>query len=346
VSARKLLIRADGSTQIGTGHLMRCLALAQAGVDAGMEVELACAEIPEPFRARFQHEDVVTHEVRAAPGTPADAERTAALARELGADWLALDGYGFDPEYQRLARRGVRVLVVDDLQQFARYEADLLLNQNLGADPARYATVGDSKRLLLGPRFALLRREYRRWRSWTRPAPRATVRLLVTLGGSDPENVTARVLEAIRGLARGVDSVTVLIGASNPHGIALERLAGALRVPVALERDVRDMPEVLASAELAVAAGGTTSWELACMGLPSVVIAIADNQRPIAEALHRAGSAHSVGWHRDCDVRTIGEAVGRLIEAPEERERISRAGRELVDGLGAERVCAAMAEHE
>ena len=261
MSAPRILVRADGGVAIGLGHAMRCLALVQAVADeCGGSAEFLMADPPPAFGARAAHEGATVHALGAAPGGVADAAET--VRRADGADWIVLDGYHFDGGYQRaLVDAGLKLLAFDDHGHAGSYPAHLVLNQNLGAGPEPYADRAPYTRLLLGPRHALLRREFRHWDGPPRGVPPVARRLLVTLGGSDPDNVSARVLAAL-GEVEGPLEVQVLIGGANPHREALERAAATCPHPVGLAVDVVDVPERMAWADLAVAAAGAArgSW--------------------------------------------------------------------------------------
>ena len=315
-------IRVDASTAIGWGHAMRCLALAQALAERPTFVMSAP---PQAFVARAE------------PDADVVAGDDVAQVLATGADWVVVDGYHLGSDYQRALREGgARVLVVDDYAHLDRYHADVLLNQNLGAPDYRDRAPG--ARLLIGPRYALLRREFRDVPA--RDTPDVARRVLVTLGGSDPDGVTAQVVRALARVEQPLD-VQVIAGAGNPHLAALERAAAALD-SVDLVVDVRDMPRRMAWADLAVTAAGSTSWELARVGTPQIAIVLADNQRPIARGLADAGLAVSLGWHADVADDRIADAVAALVGDAGRREELSRRGRELVDGRGASRVLAAM----
>jgi UDP-2,4-diacetamido-2,4,6-trideoxy-beta-L-altropyranose hydrolase len=334
-----LLIRADASEEIGTGHVMRCLALAQAWQEAGGEPCFAWAGRTPALEKRLEGEGVPFEHLDVAPGSDADRQATLQLARRRGAGWVVVDGYHFDSAYQQgLRSDGARLLVLDDYGQAARYVADLVLNQNLHASAELYAARESKTSLLLGPRYALLRREF--WSCPERRQPANVARLLlVSLGGADPENVTLMVLHALQKFPE-LEAV-VLVGACNPHRESLEAAAqhaGRVR----LEANVTNMPELMAWADLAVTAGGSTAWELARMGLPALMVVLADNQRAVARSCHDAGLARNLGWHADVSAEAIAAALASLMHDAGARGRMSAAGRELVDGQGARRVRDAM----
>jgi spore coat polysaccharide biosynthesis predicted glycosyltransferase SpsG len=262
-------------------------------------------------------------------------------ARDQAA-WIVLDSYDLDGAFQKaVAGAGHRVLALDDHGHAGRYHADLVLNQNAGADADLYAQREPTTRLLLGPRYALLREEFRRWAADTRPAPPRARRVVVTLGGSDPDNVSARVLDGLAAVP-GPLEVLLLVGPANRHRSSLERAATACRHPVEIAAGVRDMAMRLAWADLAVSAAGSTVLELARVGTPQVLIVLADNQAPGAAAMARDGLAVNLGRHTSVDPDTIAAAVAALADDAERRQELSRRSRELVDGRGTDRVLAAM----
>ncbi|MGH9495154.1 MAG: PseG/SpsG family protein, partial [Candidatus Sulfotelmatobacter sp.] len=193
-----LLVRADASVAIGTGHVMRCLALAQAWQDAGGQAVFASAKITDALRKRLAAESCDVAAISSPGGSFEDAAQTVALARENKCDWVVVDGYAFGPQYQQVLKAaGLKTLFVDDHGHAPPYSADVVLNQNLTATRELYSDREGQTRLLLGTRYCLLRREFADWREWQREISPVCRRLLVVMGGSDPENVTARVLEVL-----------------------------------------------------------------------------------------------------------------------------------------------------
>jgi len=334
-----LIIRADGSAQIGTGHVMRCLALAQAWQDTGGHVIFLMAMESPPLEARLRSEGMEVVHLPVQPGSTDDAIQTAALARQVGAGWVVVDGYHFDAGYQRAIKdQGLLLLFVDDIGHAEHYYADLVLNQNIHAHEGLYQSREPYTRLLLGTRYVLLRREFLKWRGWKREIPEVARRVLVTMGGSDPDNVTFKVIRALQQVdVDGLEAI-VVVGGSNPHYEELQSAVQNSSFPIQLESNVTDMPELMAWADAAVSSGGSTSWELAFLGLPSVVIVLAQSQQPVAERLHEAKIALSLGWHVNLSCDDIGKAITRLLKEKEIRTGMARRGRELVDGDGVTRV--------
>jgi UDP-2,4-diacetamido-2,4,6-trideoxy-beta-L-altropyranose hydrolase len=334
-----MLIRADADFRMGSGHVMRCLALAQAWQDGGGRAGLASVGLPPGLTARWTAEGFHVEMLAGGRGPGKDAEQTIALARRLGADWVVADGYQFSADFQRAIKQaGLCLLVLDDSGHAKHYWADLVLNQNLHAEERLYRRREPYTRLLLGTRFALLRREFGKWRGWKREVPEVGRKVLVTLGGSDPDNVTVQVIRAIQQVRMDGLEAIIVAGAGNPHQAELEaevaRCAGAVR----LRSSVTDMPELMAWADVAIAAGGATSWERSFMGLPSLVIILADNQQKIAERTKQAGIGRNLGRNQLLSASAVAEALEELLEDKETRAEMALRGPEVVDGLGAARV--------
>ena len=248
-----MLIRADASEQIGSGHVMRCLALAQAWQDAGGEVCLASRLLPKTLELRWREEQMETRQLAEAGD---DAGETVKLAREIGADWIVLDGYQFGTEFQRTIKNaGMRLLVVDDDGCARHYVPDLIVNQNPCASRDMYPSHDSGTAFLLGTRYALLRREFLPARPANRAHAQRAHRMLVTLGGADPDNCTRTILEAIA-VIEELTTIAV-VGPNNPRAPELEQLAQRAGGRIAIRRNPPDLPQLMAWADLAVSAAGS-----------------------------------------------------------------------------------------
>ncbi|MGO9903234.1 MAG: UDP-2,4-diacetamido-2,4,6-trideoxy-beta-L-altropyranose hydrolase [Solirubrobacteraceae bacterium] len=338
-----LLIRADASAAIGMGHVMRCLALAEVYAERTRgPVTFLMSDPPESFVARAGRAGATVRPLGAEPGSAADIAETRSVAAATGAAWVVLDGYHFDGDFQAaLAAGGTRLLALDDHGHAGRYTADLVLNGNPGADRSLYRAASGA-RLLLGARFALLRREFRDWEASRPPAPRRARRVIVTMGGSDLDNVSALVLDGLAAVPRPLE-IRLIVGATNPHSSTLEAAARACPHPVEIAVDVREMAPCLAWGDLAVSAAGGTVLELIRVGTPVAMIVVAANQAPGAAALAHCDHAVNLGWHAGLDPGVVGRAVGAITDDAVRRGELSRRGAEVIDGRGAERVLGAMA---
>lgn len=290
--------RADASSKIGTGHIMRCIALGQALQDQGDAVTFISHCESDILQERIQAEGFRLISLDKACPDPSDLIKTLSILKEESADekyWLILDGYHFTSEYQKAIRdAGGQLLIIDDMNHLAHYHADIILNQNIHALDLNYHCDNNTT-LLLGTRYALLRREFLACRNFSRQIADRAKNILITLGGADRDNVTVRVINALKHLGESDISVKIIIGPANPHRESLCRsLIGA---PFAAEVFVNpnNIPELMAWADIAISASGSTCWELAFMGVPSIILVLAENQVSVAEYLMNNKSAISLG---------------------------------------------------
>ena len=269
---------------------------------------------------------------------PADIERTLTLLREFETEWLVLDGYHFAPAYQEAVRKaGYRLLVIDDTAHWPEYHADILLNQNINAGALSYVNDPDTT-LLLGTRYVLLRPEFLLRRSCPRHIHGVGRKVLVTLGGGDPENVTLKIIQALEQMDVSGLEAKIVVGPANPNLERLRQAVQRLAINLQLLTNVTDMPELMVWADLAVSGGGSTSWELAFMGVPNVVLVLAENQRVIAEEMDKTGVVSNLGWYEQVSSSQVAQAMTRLLLSVEARTRMASRGQDLVDGDGVNRV--------
>jgi UDP-2,4-diacetamido-2,4,6-trideoxy-beta-L-altropyranose hydrolase len=337
-----LLIRADATSSMGTGHAMRCLSLAQAWRDAGGSCLFAMAETTPAVRQRVETENCEVVSLPVEPGGSADASQFEALARARNSSRVVVDGYQFGADYQRrLKSAGMNTLFIDDYGHAEHYSADFVLNQNISADERLYANRAPCTKLLLGPRFAMLRREFNAWREFMREIPPIARKVLVTLGGSDPENFTAIAVEAVASVQIENMEAMIVVGGSNPHFDSLQRSALKVanqRVKIIVKNDVSNMAQQMAWADVAISAAGTTCWELCLLALPSLLIDVAPNQIEVARELHRRQCAIHVGSAREISVQQLSNELERVLRSEGLRRTLSAHSRQLVDGNGARRV--------
>lgn len=350
----KIAIRTDASGKIGSGHMARCLTLAQALRGHGAAVELVCRHISPSLRARAESAGV-----RVLPLPPAPANRPLAGYEEwLGTDWqtdaaqtrkalageprdwLVVDHYALDERWENAVRdRARKLAVIDDLAD-RPHRCELLLDQNFSARGAhRYDGLVPRECVrLLGPRFCLLAPEFRALREAGRERDGGIKQILIFFGGADPENATGKALRALEPLLVQENlAAHVVAGSLNPH---LESLRAAVTsVPGAtLHVDTPRMAELTQAADLAIAAGGMAAWERCCLGLPTVALMIAENQRAGLEALGAAGHALYLGDAKTVSADALESAVANLLQNPDQVRQLSRSAAAVVDGLGTDRV--------
>ena len=339
-----LVVRADAGVASGSGHVMRCLAIAQVWQEIGGDGVFALHETGL-YEPRLRSEGLGVAVIDAAPGSAEDAAQVIELAHAKGAAWAVVDGYCFDQTYQlALKEAGLKLVFVDDYGHAERYYADIILNPNPQGKSIAYNRRERHTRVLAGPEFALIRREFRRVRTSQTQIPLVAKRLLVTMGGSDENNFTEVVLRALPLLHTPGLEATVVVGSANPNKGILREVAASSGNMVKLVENTSAMPALMKDADFAVTAGGATCYELAFLGVPMIAVTLAQNQEPTCRALAERGVAVDAGWFHSLKAESLGKRRLEIMADPDGRKSLGNAGRSLVDGEGARRVVASMRE--
>ncbi len=341
-----LIIRADADLEIGAGHVMRSLALAEAWRKKRGLVCFVTRCEQEQLRARIER-SVDSMRLLSSKSTESGAiETLSAVAREFAQEvtldslWVVLDGYHLGANYQQaLTQLGLKVLIIDDYAHLAQYECHLLLNYNLDAETRTYCSTPQT-RILAGPRYFPLRSDLLRNPRREKTAPPLAKRIVVTFGASDPQNISTRVIQALSTLDIHDLEVTVVVGALNKNAPALAVEVGKLpsTIRARLIENPENLNEVLATSDLAISAGGVTSLELAHLGVPTIVICVAGNQLAASKALAAHGVTLNLGWHEEVSTSTLARTLHQLIHDATQRTRMAELGQKLIDGRGATRI--------
>lgn len=316
---------------------MRCVAMADALRTQGAEVTFACAALPGNLNDWLEKQGY--------PVLALEAEESELpLQASDRFDWLVVDHYHLDALWEVSARMHVhQILVIDDLAD-RHHACDILLDQNYVVDlPGRYAgLVPAGSQLLLGPRYALLRPEFSERHAQAGQRQFEPVRrILVFFGGTDPTGETLKALDALDILDLPDVTVDVVVGNGNPHREVIEARCQE-RENTNFYCQVNTMADLLLQADLAIGAGGTTTWERLCLGLPAVVTAIASNQTQISRDVAGAGCQVFLGSESYVTAEILAGAVRELCQDGARRQAMSRQGLEMVDGEGLQRVCDTM----
>ncbi|MCK5428741.1 MAG: UDP-2,4-diacetamido-2,4,6-trideoxy-beta-L-altropyranose hydrolase, partial [Anaerolineales bacterium] len=303
-----LNIRVDAGPQIGTGHLMRCLALAQGWRDSGGSVTFITTCQNNDLLHRIKDQEFNARILKHQYPDPLDWKHTQSMLPDSGNAWIVLDGYHFDEVYQqRIRDAGHPLLVIDDTVHLKHYYADIILNQNLAAEKLSYETE-PSTRLLLGTKYALLRKEFLACRRRQTEIPTIGRRLLVSLGGSDSDNHTLKVIHSIQLVDISDLEAIVVIGPSNPHMTELETAIEQSPASIRLIRNANNMPDLMTWADMAISSAGTTTWELLFLGIPSLFLILADNQSPIGKQIQSQKAGKTLGWAKDIPTRRLADS--------------------------------------
>lgn len=341
-----LLVRADAGPTVGTGHVMRTLALGQAWKRLGGTVTFACGQLPRGLIKRIESEKMLVYQTQHCHCDENDAKNLAEIAATENPTWIVLDGYRFDDAYQHHLRCcSSKLLVIDDYGHASHHQADFVLNQNVYADRASYSGLNHT-RVFAGPEFVLMRTEFTGTPSVATTSKRTVKqarRILVTFGGADPDNWTLKTLQTLSDLNQKRLVVDCVIGACYQHAAELEMFKNSTSMNLRIHRNVDRMASLMSRVDMAITAGGSTCYELAHCGVPSIVMSIAENQKPIAQALNDRNVMFSIDQlDAEFDFGKQGEhlkrAIRQLINDPVRRQQMSERGKQLVDGRGARRI--------
>ncbi len=354
----KIAIRTDASLLIGSGHVMRCKTLADELRKNGADILFICRDHPGNLVMLLTDDgysvtlllppnlsDVVQADKSDDYATwlgveqSEDAEQTLEALVNFHPDWLVVDHYGLDEYWEKKLRKHVgKIFVLDDLAD-RPHECDVLLNQNLldGRANAYQGLVPHHCRKLLGPRFALLRPEFRKARETLRERNGTIGRILVFFGGVDPTGETIKALEALEMLGRPDIVVDVVVGSNNTRGDEIVALCRSMS-NVTFHQQISNMAELMSSADLGIGGGGTASWERCCVGLPSMIITLSANQDPIAKAISGAKAAFYLGASPNVQAVEIENFVRNLTHRQNLLIEASVRSKVLVDACGSERI--------
>ncbi|NMM06001.1 UDP-2,4-diacetamido-2,4,6-trideoxy-beta-L-altropyranose hydrolase [Polaromonas sp.] len=365
----KIAFRADASLQMGSGHVMRCLTLADALRAQGAQCHFISRAHPghllEAIRQRGykanslvapvqQAQEAIKNIAKKVPDLQqkpthaawlgstwqTDAQETGDILARLQPDWLVVDHYALDQRWEEaLAPHYRKLLVIDDLAD-RPHRCDLLLDQNLGRQPEHYVQWMPAHcQVLTGPHYALLRPEFAALRPYSlqrRKAQPALRQLLITMGGVDQPNATGQVLQALKTCALPAEChITVVMGLTAPWLQNVRELAAQMPWPTEVVVNVNDMARRMADSDLAIGAAGSTSWERCCLGLPTLMVVLADNQRDIATALEHACAAITLDIHKDAQFATeLKNAIVNLVSNEIALMNLSHAASNVTTGCG------------
>jgi UDP-2,4-diacetamido-2,4,6-trideoxy-beta-L-altropyranose hydrolase len=328
-----IAFRVDASQKIGIGHLMRCLALSEELTRRGnccyFLSKLDGSELSEMIGERDANYVKINSDITLRE----DLELLIGFSREEDIDWIITDSYDMDSNYIQLIKKtGTNVLSFDDTAQI-HYYSDIVLNQNVGAEKLDFSAEKYTK-FLLGPKFAILRDGLLKRESGIKKT--TAEKILVTMGGADPDNLTLKILRILRTVNENVE-VLVVVGPLNRFYKDLKTYTKETDSKVNLIKSSEKMTEVYLKSDLAISAGGTSCYELAYFGIPNIIITIADNQINIAKELDKQKISKYLGQMNEISAEKLKETIKELINNQTLRKIMSQNGRNIVDGAGKKR---------
>ncbi len=352
----RVAFRTDASSQIGTGHVMRCLTLADALREQGAECQFVCREHEGHLMGHIRSRG---YELYALPTPSENASFTSELAhaRWLGVDWqtdadqarqalsgevldwLIVDHYALDHRWESALRSSCNhIMAIDDLAD-RQHDCDLLLDQNYGSSAERYhGLVPTDCTQCHGPEYALLKPVYAERRAQLPQRDGQVHCVLIYFGGgADAAYLTRLAVQAFQAPELAYIELDIVVGAAYAHQSSLEDLV-VQRGKATIHRQLPDLADLLTRADLAIGAGGATTWERCCMGLPAIVMSIAENQRPACEALSADQLIDYLGHVDQVTSELIRDRILSFVKNSDLLCELGERGMRLVDGSGAYRI--------
>lgn len=329
-----IVFRVDAGVDIGTGHVMRCLVLADLLSDLSNNIHFVCRKQKGHLFKLI--EDKGYHVIGLTGPLEKDAEETFVALNNIEVNWLIIDHYQIDINWERQLRNKVnRILVIDDLAN-RRHECDVLLDQNFNDQiESRYKNlVPKYCKLLLGPTYLLLRPEFMEARNRIKKRDGTVKRLFIFYGGSDPTDETSKALHALQYLDTSNIHVDVVVGGANPVHAKIKALCTNIKASYHCQIDY--IAELMAQADLSLGAGGVTMWERCFLELPSIITVVALNQMQSAEAVARLGAVWNLGWHECVTEEKLVDIISEAFLSPEKIIQISQQASRLIDQKNSE----------
>lgn len=347
----KFLFRVDASLEIGTGHVVRCLTLANELKSRGHICEFVHSNFQGNLAEFIDSSGYKVHLLHAVDISSSGSSRLAhgkwlggsqtqdamdcqKIVAEFKPDWIVVDHYGIDYEWQdHFANHSTRIFVIDDLAD-RKHNCHVLMDQTFGRTDQDYISlIPENAVPLIGSKYCLLRPEFLdlRKKSLERRQQSSLRHLLITMGGVDQQNYTTQILKALD-CCSFMNSVytTVVFGPTSPHKESLIDLVGALSFSCEVKSNIKNMAAEMVAADFAIGAAGTSTWERCCMGLPSLLFVVSDNQKIIASLLHRAGIVELA------NLDSLDGLCTTLVDCSHRLDEMSKKSAKVTDGRGAQ----------
>lgn len=360
---KKILFRADASITIGTGHVMRCLTLAAALRKSGCEIFFLCKDLKGnmaetiekngfqanllPLSNNNQNTTHSTMSIWSEADQTKDFDACRPFLQNFQPDMIIIDHYSLDKNWHKQARNYTKhIFVIDDLADRS-HDCDFLLDQTYGVDENRYKDLVPMHCVnFIGSQFALLREEYSAGRKAvleSRKQKNSIETILISFGGSDPDNISLLALNACEMLYPAKKFIIDLVlGPSNQNQVELKEFIDKSQLDVSLHINTNNMADLMMKADLALGAGGTTTWERCCLALPSIVVCLADNQRDTINALEKKGAIINAGNAAGLSAKKLSEMINELFQNPSRINVMQQISSEICDGTGAEKIVSSL----
>ncbi len=334
--SENLIICVSAGSEIGSGHVFRCLALADRWLKKKGNV-LFVGHLPGNFQSILKKKRHRVSHIESVKSIDFHIRNALDLYQKSVSGWIVLDGYGFESKhYEKIKRSGAKLLVIDDTVRIQKYRADILLNQNPYAEELKYS-VNPGCIMLSGSKYALLREDFKLRRPPEPSNPAQVSKIMITMGGADPDNITQRIIESFNSVLQALTLVIVL-GPSNRHKKKISHSVKQSVHNCEIHDAVSDMAELMMQVDFTITAAGSTCWELCCLGVPFSTVIIAGNQEKNARFLDHHQIACCLGYGSNIDKVRSGKQIARILQDHTNLVKRMKAGFQSVDGSGPDRI--------
>jgi len=326
--------RVDASSDIGIGHLIRCLALSEEFTKRGYNCNVISKIENEELISRIIKNKINFQKIKPKVTLEEDRNIVIKFSNEYDIDWIITDHYGLNSEYiKELKKNNFKVLSIDDTAQI-HYYSDILLNQNIGSEKLKFSTEKYTK-FLLGTNYVMIRNQL--LRRDEKNEKNTVEKILITLGGTDEDNLTLEIIKILEDINDKTEFL-VLIGPLNPHENNIKDYIKEKGLKIKLIKSLEDISNIYLESDIAISAGGSSCYELAYFGIPNIIITVADNQLNIAKELDNQEISIYLGIKHEIKREQLKNKVKELINNHSLRKNLSQNGKKLVDGKGKERI--------
>lgn len=337
----QVFFRVDANENIGTGHLVRCRLLARELRTRGVHSTFLSAETHSSWLRALETEGFRLKKLSTREATNPDAVLATSSKVEDSNTLLVIDTglpSFYKVDFQQHVRRNGLKLMMITFRHDCHFAADIVHNQNLLALDHEYSVEPYTK-LLLGPRYAILADDFRRLAGKREAVSEQVRTLLISFGGTDRTNQSRKVATALAAMKEPPQRIIVVVGSLYADVDELEELLSQeSNLNTELHINTMDMPNLMAQSDVAITSGGLTVWELACLGVPNVIISTSEPERATGLLLNQKQICYYLGHHNQVSEKQISNAIAMLADNQQQRRKMSWAGKQLVDGQGAQRV--------
>lgn len=327
-----IAFRVDASADIGIGHLMRCLALSEELTKKGHK-SFFVSKTKSPELIKKIQKNNGLYQIEPSANLRQDSEALIKFSKNENIEWIITDHYGIDKDYiKKIKENNFKVLSIDDFAQI-HYFSDVVLNQNIGSEKLEYSAEEKTK-FLVGSKYAILRNQL--LVRDKKKEKKSVEKILIMLGGTDKDNLILKILKSLKSFEK--TDFIVVIGPMNPHYDEIKKYIQDEKIKAELVKSPDNMAKLYLESDIAISAGGTSSYEFSYFGIPNIIISIADNQLAISKEFDNQEISIYLGPKEEFSAEKLRNKVKELINNSKMRKKLSKNGKRLVDGEGKQRI--------